>query len=165
MRVSYNLSAHRNCFPGIQHGFGCNYALFQRSCHGYNFKSRAWFKRINYPEQNRTSVFDRMRAERKQIATRYRSEGESEARKIRAEAEKQREVILAEAERDAQRDRGLGDAKAAEIYAKAYDKDAEVYSFYRSLDAYRESFKGREDVLLLGTDNEFFRYFKDSGGR
>ena len=123
-------------------------------------------KRIDLPTEVSTSVYQRMQAERQRVARDFRSRGEEEAKRIRARAEREWEVILAEAERDAQRVRGEGDGQAAETYAKAYGEDAEFYAFYRSLGAYRASFDSPSDVILLGPDNDFFRYFKSqTGGR
>ena len=123
-------------------------------------------KRIDLPDEVSTSVFDRMNTERNEQAKAIRSAGEKEARRIRAEAERTREVTIAEAVRDGQRTRGEGDAIAAETYAKAYSQNPEFYALYRSLDAYRNSFGGNSDVLLMKPDSEFFRYFKDpTGGR
>ena len=123
-------------------------------------------KRIDLPTEVSTSVYQRMQAERQRVARDFRSRGEEEAKRIRARAEREREVILAEAERDAQRVRGEGDGQAAETYAKAYWEDAEFYAFYRSLGAYRASFDSPSDVILLGPENDFFRYFKSqTGGR
>ena len=121
-------------------------------------------KRIDLPTEVSTSVYQRMQAERQRVARDFRSRGEEEAKRIRARAEREREVILAEAERDAQRVRGEGDGQAAETYAKAYGEDAEFYAFYRSLGAYRASFDSPSDVILLGPDNDFFRYFKSQKG-
>ena len=123
-------------------------------------------KRIDLPTEVSTSVYQRMQAERQRVARDFRSRGEEEAKRIRARAEREREVIVAEAERDAQRVRGEGDGQAAETYAKAYGEDAEFYAFYRSLGAYRASFDSPSDVILLGPENDFFRYFKSqTGGR
>lgn len=120
----------------------------------------ARIKRVDLPEKVSQSVYDRMAAERQQVAKLFRSEGEERAREIRAEAEREREVILAEAERDGQKIRGDGDARATEIYASAYSQDPEFYGFYRSLEAYRRSFSSASDVILLEPDSQFFRYFK-----
>jgi membrane protease subunit HflC len=119
-------------------------------------------KRVDLPEKVSQSVYDRMSAERGQVAKLFRSEGEERARQIRAEAEREREVILAEAERDAEKLRGEGDGKSTEIYAAAYGRDKEFYSFYRSLQAYRRTFSNGSDVLLLDPKSQFFRYFKNS---
>lgn len=117
-------------------------------------------KRIDLPEGVTEAVFQRMRSERTRVAQALRSKGEQESEQERAEADRKVVVILAEAERDAQRIRGEGDASAAEIYAGAYGKDAEFYSFHRSLEAYRQSFKTQGNVLVLDPDSEFFEYFK-----
>ncbi|MFZ5756947.1 MAG: protease modulator HflC [Pseudomonadota bacterium] len=114
-------------------------------------------KKVDYPESAVDAVFDRMRTERQQEAREHRSEGKEEAEKIRAEAEKQRTVLLAEAFRQAQRTRGEGDAKAAAVYASAYGKDAEFFQFWRSMQAYRESFAGPENIMVIQPDNAFFR--------
>ncbi len=123
-------------------------------------------KRIDLPEQVSQSVYQRMSAERTKVAKKFRSEGEEKARLIRAEADREQEVILAEAERDGQKIRGEGDARATEIYAEAFGQDEEFFSLYRSLKAYRDTFRSSSDVLILEPGTEFFRYFKDSrGGR
>jgi membrane protease subunit HflC len=122
-------------------------------------------KRVDLPQEVSDSVYQRMEAERKRVANDLRSQGAGAAEKIRADADKQREVIISEATRDAQRIKGEGDAKAAEIYAAAYGKNPEFYAFYRSLEAYRNSLKTKADVLVLDPSSEFFKYLKDSGGR
>jgi modulator of FtsH protease HflC len=122
-------------------------------------------KRVDLPEEVSGSVYQRMEAERKRVANELRSQGAGAAEKIRADADKQREVIIAEAYREAQKTKGEGDAKAAEIYASAYGRNPEFYSFYRSLDAYRNSFKNKSDVMVLQPDSEFFKYMRDAGGR
>ncbi len=119
-------------------------------------------KRIDLPAEVSNSVYRRMQAERARVAKEFRSRGFEEAEKIRANADRKRQVIIAEAYRDAERVRGEGDAIAAEIYAKAYGQDKEFYSFYRSLEAYRESLGGSGDVMLLKPDSDFFRYFRDA---
>jgi len=120
-------------------------------------------KRVDLPQEVSESVYRRMEAERKSVAAELRSQGYSEAEKIRAQADREREVIVAEAYRDAQRVKGEGDARAAAIYAKAFSENPEFYSFYRSLDAYRASFKNRSDVLVLDPNSEFFKYFRNPG--
>lgn len=120
-------------------------------------------KRVELPQDVSESVYRRMEAERRAVASQLRSQGASEAEKIRAEADKDREVIVAEAYREAQRVKGEGDAKAAAIYAKAFSENAEFYAFYRSLEAYRASFRSRADVLVLEPSSEFFRYLKNPG--
>ncbi len=122
-------------------------------------------KRVDLPEEVSGSVYQRMEAERKRVANDLRSQGAGAAEKIRADADKQREVIIAEAYREAQRIKGEGDAKAAETYAAAYGKNPEFYAFYRSLDAYRNSFKSKNDVMVLQPDSEFFKYMRGAGGR
>ncbi|MFA7242230.1 MAG: protease modulator HflC [Sulfuricellaceae bacterium] len=119
-------------------------------------------KRVDLPQEVSESVYLRMEAERKRVANELRSQGAGEAMKIRADADRQREVILAEAYRDAQRIKGEGDAKAAAIYAEAYTQNPEFYAFYRSLEAYRQTFKNKSDVLVLDPSSEFFKYLKSS---
>jgi membrane protease subunit HflC len=116
-------------------------------------------KRIDLPAEVSDSVFKRMKAERERVAKDFRSRGEEAAERIRAGADRQSTVLLAEAYRDAERSRGEGDARAAGIYAQAYSKNPDFYRFYRSLNAYRNSFSTREDLLLLQPDSEFFKYF------
>ena len=125
----------------------------------------ARMKRVDLPERVSQSVFDRMSAERKEVAKRFRSEGEERGRRIRADADKQREVILAESERDAQKIRGDGDGRATEIFANAFSEDAEFYALYRSLNSYKNTFNNPSDVLLLEPNTQFFRYFKDAQGQ
>jgi membrane protease subunit HflC len=122
-------------------------------------------KRVDLPQDVSESVYRRMEAERKRIANELRSTGAAEAEKIRADADRQREVLLAEAYRDAQRIRGDGDAKSAAIYAAAFNQNPEFYSFYRSMEAYRSTFRGRNDLMLLEPNSDFLRYFRDSLGR
>jgi membrane protease subunit HflC len=122
-------------------------------------------KRVDLPQEVSESVYRRMEAERKRIANELRSTGSAEAERIRADADRQREVILAEAYRDAQRVKGDGDAKSAAIYAGAFSQNPEFYSFYRSMEAYRSSFRGKSDLLLLEPNSDFFRYLKDAGGK
>ena len=122
-------------------------------------------KRVDYSEDISKSVFDRMIAERKRIANQLRSEGSAASEKIRADADKQREVIIADAFRDAQKIKGEGDAKAAEIYSNAYGKNPEFYAFYRSQEAYKNSFKSKSDVMVLDPSSEFFKYMRGAGGK
>jgi len=122
-------------------------------------------KRVDLPQEVSESVYGRMQAERKRIANELRATGAAEAERIRADADRQREVILAEAYRDAQRVRGEGDAKAANTYAAAFSQNPEFYSFYRSMEAYRSTFRGRTDLMLLESTSDFLRYFRDSLGR
>ena len=121
-------------------------------------------KRVDLPEGVTESVYQRMVAERTRVANELRATGSAESEKLRAEADKERAVIIAEAYRDAQKVKGDGDAKATAIYAKAYEQSPEFYNFYRSLDAYKASFKSKGDVLVLDPNSDFFKYFK-SGGR
>ena len=120
-------------------------------------------KRVDLPQEVSESVYKRMDAERKSVANQLRSEGSSEAERIRAEADKEREVIIANAYKEAQRIKGEGDAKAAGIYAQAFGENPEFYAFYRSLEAYRSSFKNRSDVLVLEPNSDFFKYLKGPG--
>lgn len=121
-------------------------------------------KRVDLPGDVSSAVYNRMKAERTEVAKKFRSEGEERARLLRAEADKESEVILASAGRDAQIIQGEGDAKATETYALAYGQDAEFYALYRSLGAYTNTFRSRNDVLVLQPDNQFFRYFNSSKG-
>ncbi|MGR8920974.1 MAG: protease modulator HflC [Gammaproteobacteria bacterium] len=121
-------------------------------------------KRIDLPKEVSSNVYERMRSERARVAREFRARGEKEAIRIRADADRQRTVISAEAYRDAEQARGEGDARAAEIYANAYNQNPEFYDFYRSLNAYKSSFSGNQDVLLLEPDSDFFKYFGNSDG-
>ncbi|MDE2586511.1 MAG: protease modulator HflC [Betaproteobacteria bacterium] len=120
-------------------------------------------KRVELPQEVSESVYRRMEAERKRVANELRSEGSAEAEKIRADADKQREVIVAEAYRDAQKTKGEGDAKAAAIYGQAFGQNPEFFAFYRSLEAYRSTFRSKSDVMVLEPNSEFFKYLKGSG--
>jgi membrane protease subunit HflC len=122
-------------------------------------------KRVDLPQDVSESVYRRMEAERKRIANELRSTGAAEAEKIRADADRQREIIVAEAYRDAQKLRGEGDAKSAAIYAAAFNQNPEFFAFYRSMDAYRSVFRGRNDLMLLESNSDFLRYFRDSLGK
>jgi len=125
-------------------------------------------KRVDLPETVSENVYRRMEAERKQVANQLRSTGAAEAETIKADADKQKEVIIAEAYRDAQRIKGEGDAKASAIYAAAYGRNPEFYAFYRSMQAYRESFKSKSDVMVLDPSADFFKYMKNpraAGGK
>lgn len=116
-------------------------------------------KRINYVEQVRQSVYDRMVAERKQIAEKFRSEGKGEAQKILGDKEKDLKLISSEAYRVAQKIKGDADAEATKIYAQAYGEDPEFYSFVRTLEVYGETMDN-ETSLILSTESDFFKYFK-----
>lgn len=117
-------------------------------------------KRVDYVEQINNSVYERMKAERVRVANELRSTGAAESEKIRADADRQRTVILAEAYKEAETMKGEGDAKASQIYAEAFGRNPEFYKFYRSLEAYRGSFKNKSDVLVMDPNSEFFKYFK-----
>jgi membrane protease subunit HflC len=120
-------------------------------------------KRVDFVPEISDSVFRRMEAERKRVANEQRSIGSAEGEKIRADADRQREVLLAEAYRDAQKLKGEGDGKSAAIYASAFGQNPEFFNFYRSLEAYRASFRGRSDVLVVDPSSEFFKYMKTPG--
>ena len=120
-------------------------------------------KRVELPAEVSESVYRRMDAERKSVASELRSQGFSDGEKIRAEADKDREIIIAEAYKNAQRIKGEGDRRASAIYAQAFGENPEFYSFYRSLEAYRAGFKSKNDVLVLEPNSEFFRYFRNPG--
>ncbi len=117
-------------------------------------------KRVELPQEVSERVFQRMESERKRVANELRATGAGEAERIRAEADRQRSVLLADAYKDAQRTRGEGEARAAAIYNKAYGENAEFYAFYRSLEAYRASFRNRSDVMVVDPNSEFFRYLR-----
>ncbi len=117
-------------------------------------------KRVDLPQEVSESVYRRMEAERKRVANELRSTGAAESEKIRADADKQREIVLAEAYREAQKKMGEGDGQAAAIYASAFEKDAEFYAFWRSIDAYKQSFKSKGDMMVLEPTSDFFKYLK-----
>jgi membrane protease subunit HflC len=116
-------------------------------------------KRLNYVEEVRRSVYGRMIAERKQIAERFRSEGEGEARKVEGDRERDLKKITSVAYRKAQEIKGKADAEATLIYAQAYNKDPDFYSFLKTLDVYKETM-GKDTSLVLSTDSDFLKYFK-----
>jgi modulator of FtsH protease HflC len=118
-------------------------------------------KRVDLPKEVSESVYRRMEAERKRVANELRSTGFADSEKIRSNADRQREVIMAKAYRDAQKNKGEGDAKATEIYAEAFNKNPEFYSFYRSLEAYKQSFQNKSDIMVLEPSSEFFKYLKN----
>jgi membrane protease subunit HflC len=120
-------------------------------------------KRVDLPKEVSESVYRRMEAERKRVANELRSTGFADSEKIRSNADRQREVILAKAYRDAQKTKGEGDAKATRIYAEAFQKNPEFYSFYRSLEAYKQSFQNKSDMMVLEPNSEFFKYLKNPG--
>ena len=119
-------------------------------------------KRIDLAQDISESVYQRMESERNRVAKDLRSKGAEAAEKIQADADRQSVVILADAYSEAEILRGKGDAKAAEIYAKAYNMDAEFYSFYHSINAYKNSFKEKSDILLVDPKSDFFKYFNQS---
>jgi len=119
-------------------------------------------RRVDLPKEVSESVYQRMEAERKSVANELRSQGFADSEKIRAEAEKQRDIIITNAYRDAQKIKGEGDAIASRIYADAFSKNEEFYDFYRSLEVYRRSFSGKEDILVLDPSSDFFKYLRDS---
>lgn len=118
-------------------------------------------KQINLPNNVSNSIFQRMRAERQAVAKEHRAKGKEEAETIRARTDANVVVTLANARRQAEIIKGQGDATAAKIYADSFKKDPEFYSFLRSLEAYKASFTGKSDVMVLSPDSEFFKYFKD----
>ncbi len=117
-------------------------------------------KRVDFPTEISDSVYRRMEAERKRVANELRATGAAESEKIKADADKQRQVILAEAYREAQKTKGEGDAKASALYAAAFGRNPEFYAFYRSLEAYKQSFKNKSDVMVLDPSSAFFKYLK-----
>lgn len=121
-------------------------------------------KRVDLTAEVSDAVYRRMEAERKRVANELRSLGFAESESIRADADREREVIIAEAYREAQRVKGDGDARAAAIYAQAFQQDPDFYAFYRSLNAYRDSFRSKSDLLILEPDSEFFRFMRDARG-
>ncbi len=120
-------------------------------------------KRVDFPVEISGSVYSRMEAERKRVANELRATGNAESEKIRADADKQRQVILANAYRDAQKIKGEGDAKATALYAAAFGRNTEFFSFYRSLEAYKQTFKDKNDVMVIDPSSAFFKYLKNSG--
>ncbi len=120
-------------------------------------------QRVDLPDEVSQSVYQRMKAERSRIANELRAQGEERAETIRAGAERQREVLLADAYRQSERMRGEGDARATAIYAAAFNQAPEFYAFYRSLNAYKESFKKKDDVLIVDPSSDFFKYMKKPG--
>jgi len=120
-------------------------------------------KRLELASDVSDAVYRRMEAERKRVANELRSQGYAEAERIRADADRQREIIVANAYRDAQKIKGDGDAQATAIYGQAFSQNPEFYSFYRSLEAYRGSFKSKNDVLVVEPNSDFFKYMKGTG--
>ncbi|WP_373975704.1 protease modulator HflC [Chitinibacter sp. SCUT-21] len=118
-------------------------------------------KRVELEDSTLNSVYERMQSERKAVASQLRAEGSAAAEKIKADADKQREVILADAYNQAQQLKGEGDAKAAALYSEAYGKNPEFYAFYKSLDAYKQSFAKKSDVMVIDPSADFFKYMKN----
>lgn len=122
-------------------------------------------RRADYPDATSQNIFNRMKSEREREAKEFRATGEEEAQKIRADADKQRTVMLAEARRESEIERGQGDAKSIRIYADAFGQDEEFFSFYRSMQAYRESFRQDGTQLVISPDSDFFRFFGNKSGK
>jgi membrane protease subunit HflC len=120
-------------------------------------------KRVDLVPEISSDVYRRMESERKRVANELRATGQAEGEKIKAEADRARQIIVAEAYRDAQRIKGEGDATASRIYAEAFQRNAEFYSFYRSMEAYRTGLRNKSDVMVLDPNSEFFKYFKSPG--
>ena len=120
-------------------------------------------KRVDFSANITDSVYRRMESERKRVANELRSTGAAEGEKIRADADRQREVIVAEAYRDAQKVKGEGDAKAAALFGEAFGRDPQFAQFYRSLDAYRATFRNKSDVMVLDANSEFFKAMRSAG--
>ncbi len=120
-------------------------------------------KRVDFSANITDSIYRRMESERKRVANELRSTGGADGEKIRADADRQREVIVADAYRDAQKVKGEGDAKASALFADAFGRDAQFAQFYRSLDAYRASFRNKSDVIVVDPASEFFKAMRGSG--
>ncbi len=121
-------------------------------------------KRVDFASTVTESVYRRMESERKRVANELRSQGAADGEKIRADADRQREVILAEAYREAQKVKGLGDAEASSIYAESFGRDPQFANFYRSLEAYRASFRNKTDVMVVDPSSDFFRVMRGGSG-
>src|SRR6186713_1282901 len=121
-------------------------------------------RRVELPPDVTGPVYARMESERRRVANELRSLGQAESEKIRADADRQRVVILADAYKGAQKTKGEGDARASAVYATAYGANPEFYAFYRSLEAYRATFRNKTDMMVLDPSSEFFRYFRNQGG-
>ena len=120
-------------------------------------------KRVDFVPEISSDVFRRMESERKRVASELRATGQAEGEKIKADADRQRQVIVAEAYKEAQRTKGEGDAQAARIYAEAFNRNPEFFSFYRSMEAYRQSLRSKSDVLVIDPSSDFFKYLKSPG--
>ncbi len=121
-------------------------------------------KRVDFSANITDAVYRRMESERKRVANELRSQGVAEGEKIRADADRQREVIVAEAYRDAQKLKGEGDAKASALYAESFGKDQQFAQFYRSLEAYRNAFSSKSDIMVVDPSSDFFKAMRGSGG-
>ena len=122
-------------------------------------------KRADLPEQNSEAVFRRMQTEREREAKELRAQGAEEAQKVRAVADRDKVIIIAEAKKTAQITRGEGDSEAVRIFADAFGRDIEFFSFYRSMEAYRNSLGSDDTTMVLSPDSEFFRYFGNISGK
>ncbi|MFQ5786068.1 MAG: protease modulator HflC [Alphaproteobacteria bacterium] len=122
-------------------------------------------KRTDLPEENSQAIYRRMQTERQREAKELRAQGEQKSVEIRAEADRNRTVILANAQKTSQITRGEGDSKAIQIYADAFGQDVEFFTFYRSMEAYRESLGGEDTTMVMSPDSEFFRYFRSLSGK
>ena len=120
-------------------------------------------KRVDFVDEVTSDVYRRMESERKRAANEERAKGQAEGERIKAEADRMRQVIVAEAYREAQKVKGEGDAQASRIYAEAFQRNPEFYSFYRSMEAYRQGLRSRSDVMVLDPSSDFFKYFKGPG--
>jgi membrane protease subunit HflC len=118
-------------------------------------------RRVDFPDDISNAVYERMKSERKTVANQLRAEGSAAAQKIRADAEQQKEVILANAYSQAQQLQGEGDAKASSTYAAAYGANPEFYAFYKSMEAYKQSFHSKSDFMVVDPSSAFFKYMKD----
>ena len=120
-------------------------------------------KRVDLVPEISSDVYRRMESERKRVANELRATGQAEGEKIKAEADRMRQIIVAEAYREAQKAKGEGDAQASRIYADAYQRNPEFFSFYRSMEAYRQSLRSKADVMVLDPSSDFFKYLKNPG--
>jgi membrane protease subunit HflC len=120
-------------------------------------------KRVDFAPGITDAVYRRMVSERQRVANELRSTGGAEAEKIKADADRQHQVLVAEAHRDAQRQMGEGDARASQLYAEAFGRDPQFAQFYRSLEAYRASFRQKSDVMVVDPDSEFFKTLRTGG--
>jgi membrane protease subunit HflC len=120
-------------------------------------------KRVDFVDEVTSDVYRRMESERKRAANEERAKGQAEGERIKAEADRMRQVIVAEAYKEAQKVKGEGDAQASRIYAEAFQRNPEFYSFYRSMEAYRQSLRSKGDVMVLDPSSDFFKYLKQPG--